>query len=169
MLKARLLEPSREEEPPPLRKTFQTLFFAMVEIEELMAVRLGPKKKLMFTSSPGHASMPPALQFVYLVLVLIAESSGLRTRMAAPNREMERKNLGLLRSDLAASWTDIFQALKSFYEFADILIVFDEVLCLEVSNLVRQLKFKPEINDKHGVINQLIINKEITIVGSTSS
>ena len=31
----------------------------------------------------------------------------------------------------------------------------DEVLCLEVSNLVRQLKFNPEVGDDHPVIAHL--------------
>ena len=57
-----------------------------------MACRLGSKMKVVFTSSPGYASMPPALQFVRAMLVLIAEGSGLRMFMAAPNRELEPVN-----------------------------------------------------------------------------
>ena len=63
--------------------------------------------KRMFTSSPAYACMPPALQFVYAVLVLMAESSGMRILMAAPNGEWEPKNKRPLRSELAASWADI--------------------------------------------------------------
>ena len=40
-----------------------------------------------------------------------------------------------------------------FYELTDVLIVLDEVLCLEVSNLARQLKFNPEIRDDHPVMS----------------
>ena len=35
--------------------------------------------------SPGYASMPPALQFVYAILILIAEGNASRILMAAPN------------------------------------------------------------------------------------
>ena len=65
--------------------------------------------------------------------------------MAASNRELESKSLRLLRSEAAAAWADISHALRGFYELADILIVLDEILFLDTSNLARQLKFKPEI------------------------
>ena len=88
--------------------------------------------------------MPPALQFVYAMLVLIAERNGWRMLMAAPNRELETLRLRLLKSEVAAAWADVSHALGVFYELADILIVLDEVLFLEVSNLARQLKFNPK-------------------------
>ena len=49
----------------------------------------------MFTSSPGYASMPPSLKFVYAILILIAEGNAWWMLMAAPNRELEPKNLRL--------------------------------------------------------------------------
>ena len=50
----------------------------------------------------------------------------------------------------------------------------DEALFLEISNLARQLKFKPKIIDDQRVINRMATsiwfkNMELTIVGSTSS
>ena len=63
--------------------------------------------------------------------------------------------LRLLKSKLAAAWADVSHALRGLYELADISIVLDEVLCLEVSNLARQLKFNPEIGDNHPVITHL--------------
>ena len=65
----------------------------MNEIQELMAARQGSKTKLVLNSSPGYASMPPALKFVYALLVLIADGSGLGMLMAASSRELERENL----------------------------------------------------------------------------
>ena len=49
----------------------------------------------------------------------------------------------------------------------------DEVLCLEVSNLSRQLKFRAEVEDDHPVIAQLTANLwfpsvDLTITSSTS-
>ena len=87
--------------------------------------------------------------------------------MAAPNRELEPVNSRLLKSEVAA-------ALAAFYAFADILIVLEEVLCLEISKLARQLKFNPEVRDDHPVISHLTAslwfrNMDLTITGSTSS
>ena len=69
----------------------------MNEVQELVASRFGPKMRVVFTSSPGYASMPPALQFVYAILILIAEGNAWRLLMAAPNRELEPVNLRLLK------------------------------------------------------------------------
>ena len=65
-------------------------------------------------------------------------------------------------------------AFRGFYELASILIVLDQVLCLEISNLARQLMFNPEIKVDHPVIGHLtpslwFRSVELTIVGSTSS
>ena len=99
--------------------------------------------------------MPPALQFVCALLVLIAEGSGLRMLIAAPNRELEPLILRLLKSEVTAAWADVSHALRAFYELASIFIVLDEVLCLEISNLARQLKFSPETGDDQPVISHL--------------
>ena len=105
---------------------------------------------MSFTTSPGYASMPPALEFVYAMFILIAEGNAWRVLIAAPNRELELTNLKLLKAELAAAWADVSHALRGFYEVADILMVRDEVLLLEISNLARQLKFNPEIGDHQG-------------------
>ena len=42
---------------------------------------------------------------------------------------------------MAASSADIPHALICFYELADVLIAIDEVLCLKIPYLARQLKF----------------------------
>ena len=133
---AALLEHLKGEAPTPKKiwEAIQTLFAAMNEVQESVAPRFGPKTRVAFTTSPGYASMPPALQFVYAMLILIAEGNAWRILMAAPNREQEPINLRLIKSKLAAAWADVSYALKRFYELADFLIVLDKVLCLEVSN-----------------------------------
>ena len=128
---------------------------------------------MAFTTSPGYASMRPALQFVHAMLILIAEGNAWRVPMAAPNRELEPTNLSLLKSEMAAAWANVSQALTGFYELTDILIVLDEILCLEVSNLARQLKFNPEIRDNHLIIGHLTASlwfrcMDLTITSSTS-
>ena len=117
--------------------------------------------------------MPPALQLVYAIVILITEGSQLRMLMAAPNREFEPVNLRLLKSEVAAACADVSHALRGFYTFADILKVLDEVLCLEISNLAK-LKLNPEVGDDHPVISYLTAslwfrNMNLTKMGSTSS
>ena len=161
---------------PALKKVweaFQTLFAAMNEVQENVTTRFGAKTKVAFKTSPGYASMPPALQFVYAILILIAEGNEWRALMAAPNRELEPTNLRLLKSELAAAWADVSHALRGFYELAYILIVLDEVLLLEISNLARQLKFSPDIRVDQPIISHLTASlwfrgMDLTITSSTS-
>ena len=121
------LEQLKGDEPAPKRiwEAIQTLFATMNEVQENVTSRFGSKTRVVFTMSPGYASMP---QFVYAVLILIAEGNGWRILMAAPNRELEPTNLRLRKSELAAAWADVSHALRGFYELADFLIVLDEVL-----------------------------------------
>ena len=149
------LEQLTGDEPAPKKiwEAIQTLFAAM---NENVASRFGSKTKVAFTTSPGYASMPPALQFVYAILILIAEGNGWHILMAAPNRDLEPTNLRLRRSELAAAWADVSHALRGFYKLADILIVLDEVLLLEISNFARQLKLSP-ISDSPD--NQSVVSK----------
>ena len=138
---AGLLEHLKGEAPTPKKiwEAIQTMFAAMNEVSESVVSRFVSKTRVAFTTSPGYASMPPALQFVYAMLILIAGWNAWRILMAAPNRELEPINLRLLKSELAAAWADVSHASRGFYELADILIVLDEVLCLQMSNLARMM------------------------------
>ena len=69
--------------------------FEHLRSEELVASQLGSRTKVVFASSPGYAGMPPTLQFVYAILILIAEGNGLRMLWAAPNHELDQVNLRL--------------------------------------------------------------------------
>ena len=151
------LEQLKGDEPAPKRiwEAIQTLFAAMNEVQENVTSRFGSKTRVVFTTSPGYASMPPALQFVYAVLILIAEVNGWRILMAASNRGLEPTNLRLRMSELAAAWADVSHALRGFYELADILILLDEVVLLEILNFARKLKFSPVIGDDHPIITHL--------------
>ena len=77
LLATGLLEQLKSDEPTPKKiwEAIQTLFAAMNEVQENVSSRFGPKTNVVFTTSPGYASMPPALQFVYAILVLIAEGN----------------------------------------------------------------------------------------------
>ena len=171
---AGLLEHLKGNAPTPKKiwEAIQTLFAAMNEVRQNVTSRSGSKTKVLFTTSPRYGSMPLSLQFVYAILILIAEGNEWRILMAAPNRELEPTNLRLLKSELAAAWADVSHALRSFYELADTLIVLDEVLLLEMSNLARQLKFSPEIEDNHPIISHLTASLrfrevDLTITSST--
>ena len=89
---AGLLEHLLGAEPTPKKiwEAIQTLFASMNEMQELVASRFGSKTRMVFTSSPGYSSMPPSLQFVYAILIPIAEGNAWRMLMAAPNRELEQ-------------------------------------------------------------------------------
>ena len=122
---AGLLEQLKGDEltPKKISKAIQTLFAAMNEVQENVSSRFGSKTKVVLTTFPGYASMSPALQFVYAILILITEGNAWRILMAAPNRELEPTNLRLRKSELAAAWADVSHALRGFYELADVLIV----------------------------------------------
>ena len=122
---AGLLEHLTGEEPTPKKiwEAIQRRFAAMIEVQELLASRYGPKTRVVFTSSPGYASMPPSLLVVYAILILIAEGNAWWMLMAAPNCELEAVNLRFLKSEMAAVWAVVSHALRGFYELVDILIV----------------------------------------------
>ena len=60
---AGLLEHLKGDAPTPKKiwEAIQTLFAAMNEVQENVTSRFGSKTKVVFTTSPGYASMPPAL------------------------------------------------------------------------------------------------------------
>ena len=97
---AGLLEQLKGDEHTPKKiwEAIRTLFAAMNEVQENVSSRFGPKTKMVFTTSPGCASMPHALQFVYAILILIAEMNAWWILMAAPNRELEPTSLRLRKS-----------------------------------------------------------------------
>ena len=172
---AGLLEHLKGDSPTPKKiwEAIQTLFAAMIEVQENVTSRFGAKTKVAFTTSPGYRSMPPALQFVYAIFILIAAGNAWRVLMAVPNRGLEPMNVRFLKSELAAAWADVSHALRGFYELADILIVLDEVLLPEISNLARQLKYNPEIRDNQPIISHLTASlwcrgMDLTITSSAS-
>ena len=62
-----------------------------------------------------------------VILVLIAEASGERMLMAAPNPELKPKIFKILKSEVAGAWAVVSHVLRGFYELADILVLLDEV------------------------------------------
>ena len=75
-----------------------------------------------------------------------------QTLFAAMNEVQE---LATSRLGSKTRVADVSHALRGFYDLADILIVLDEFLCLEVSIFGRHLNFNPEVGDDHPVIAHL--------------
>ena len=65
---------------------------------------------------------------------------------------MESRNLRPLRAELPAVWSDISKAMRVLKDHSLPMLVFDEVLGLELSIFSSQLKLKQGINDDHRVI-----------------
>ena len=96
----------------------------------------------------------------------MAESDG-SSQSGTGTHELETSEFGM------SARADVSHALRGFYELADILIVLDEVLLLEISNLARQLKFTPEKGNDHPIIGQLTASlwfrgMDLTVTSSTS-
>ena len=88
---------------------------------------------------------------MYVMVALLSEEK-YDVIISAPNRGIEMENLRPLRAELPAVWSDISNAMRGFKTHSQHMLVFDEVLELELSNFSRQLKLKPGIDDDHRVI-----------------
>ena len=140
----------------------------MNEVQENVISRFGSKTRVVFTTSPGYASMPPALQF----------DLNSRGECRADPDGSSQSRVGTDELEASQVRTGggvevVSHALRGFYELADIRIVLDEVLLLEISNFARQLKFSPAIGDDHPIINHLtaslwFLSMDLTITSSIS-
>ena len=110
--------------------------------------------RVVFALSPGYACLPDGLKFVYAIVTLISEGK-YDVIISAPNRMIVTENLRPLRAELPAVWSDISNAITGFKDHALHMLVFDEVLGLELSNFSRQLKLKPGIDDDHRVVTAM--------------
>ena len=72
------------------------------------------------------------------MLALIAEDTGQTRMVAALNKDLQLKILKTFKSELAACLADISHAVRGIPACLDILIVIDEVLFFEISNLSSQ-------------------------------
>ena len=107
--------------------------------------------RVVFALSPGYAYLPDGLKFVYATVTLLSERK-YDVIISAPNRMIEMENLRPLRAELPAVWSDIPNTMRGFKENALHMLVLDEVLGLELSNFIRQLKLKPGMDDDHRVV-----------------
>ena len=113
--------------------------------------------KVIFVLSPGYASLPETLQFVYAMVVLLAEGR-LDVAISAPNREVDPNHYYPIQSELPAIWSDISNAIQELNDHSTMRIVLDEGLGLELSNFGRLLKMRPGVGDEHRLVQRLAIN-----------
>ena len=132
-----------------------TLLSAMAEVETSVKQRFTQNVvKVVFVLSPGYATLPETLQFVYTMVTTIAERR-FSVIISAPNRTVDLNNYYPYRSELPAIWADMSNAIQGFKDCSTTRLVLDEVLGLELSNFARLLKLRPGIDDDHSLVQQV--------------
>ena len=81
----------------------------------------------------------------------------------APNCERDARNLRLIRSELPAAWSDISNAVRGLKDRLLHMLVLDEVLGFELSNLSKQPKLKPGVDENHRVL--VVISNDLWFRG----
>ena len=92
--------------------------------------------KVIFVLSPGYALLPAPLQFVYAMVVLLAEGR-FDVMIPAPDRKVDTSLYYPFRSELPAIWSDISSAIHGFKDHRSTRVVLDEGLGFELSNFCR--------------------------------
>ena len=144
---SRLRDPTTAENAvwPAIKDILESMGEVVDATKEGSFTKVTPR--IVFALSPGYAHLPDGLKFVYAIVTLLSEGK-YDVIISAPNRMTEMENL----AELPAVWSDISNAMRGFKDHALHMLVLDEVLGLELSNLSRQLKLKPGVDDDHRVI-----------------
>ena len=148
---SRLRDPTTAENAvwPAIKDILESMEEVVDATKEGSFTKVTPR--LVFALSPGYAHLPDGLKFVYAIVTLLSEGK-YDVIISSPNRMIEMENLRPLKAELPAVWSDISNAMRGFKDHALHMLVLDEVLGLELSNINRQLKLKPGIDDDHRVI-----------------
>ena len=132
-----------------------TLLSAMADVESSVQRRFTQNVvKVIFVLSPGYATLPEPLQFVYTMVTTIAEGR-FSVIIPAPNRTVDPNNYYPPRSEIHAIWADISNAIKGPNDSSTTRLVLEEVLGLELSNFARLLKLRPGVDDDHLLVQQV--------------
>ena len=138
-----------------LGEAILTLLSAMVEVETSVKQRFTQNVvKVVFVLSPGYATLPEPLQFVYTMVTMIAEGR-FSVIVPAPDRTVDPNNYFPSRFELPVIWADISNAIQGFKDCSTTRLVLDEVLGLELSNFARFLKLMPGVDDDHLLVQQV--------------
>ena len=136
-------------------EAIMTLLSAMADIESSVQRRFTQNVlKVIFVLSPGYATLPELLQFVYTMVTTIAERQ-FKVIIPAPNRTVDPNNYYPSRSELPAIWANISIAIQGFKDCSTTRLVLDEVLGLVLSNFARLLKLRPVVDDDHLLVQQV--------------
>ena len=133
-----------------------TLLSVMAEVETSLKQSFTQNGVMVvFVLSPGYATLPEPLQFVYTMVTTIAEGQ-FSVIIPAPNRTVDPNNYYYTyRSELPAIWADILNVIQGFKDCSTTRLVLDEVLGLELSNFARLLKLRPGVDDDHLLVQQV--------------
>ena len=95
-----------------VRPAIKDIFEPMGEVADTLKEGAFTKitQRAVFALSPGYASLPNGLKFVYAIVALLSEGK-YDVNISASNREIEMKNLKQLRAELPAVWSDISNAM----------------------------------------------------------
>ena len=136
-------------------EAIMTLLSAMAEMDSSVQRHFTKNVvNVIFVLSPGYAILPEPLQFVYMMVTMIAEGR-FSVIIPAPNRTVDPNNYYPHRSELPANWADISNAIQGFKGCSTTRLVLDEVLGLELSNFARLLKLRPGVDDNHLLVQQV--------------
>ena len=134
---------------PAIKDILESMGEVVDTLKEGSFTKMTPRA--VFALSPGYARLSDGLKFVYAIVALLSEGK-YDVIISARNREIEMENLRPIRAELPAVWSDISRAMRGFKDHSLHMLVFDEVLGLELSNFSRQLKLKTGLYDDHRVI-----------------
>ena len=132
-------------------EAIMTLLSPLTEVEASVQRHF---TKIIFVLSPGYATLPEPLQFVYTMVTTLAEGQ-FSVIIPAPNRIMDPNNYYPPRSELPAIWADISNVIQGFKDCSTTRLVLDEVLGLELSNFARLLELRPGVDDDHLLVQQV--------------
>ena len=136
-------------------ESIMTLLSAMTEVEASVQRHFAKNVvKIIFVLSPGYATLPEPLQFVYTMVTTLAEGR-FSVIMSAPNRIVDPNDYYPPRFELTAIWADISNAIQGFKDCSTTRLVLDEVLGLELSNFARLLRLRPGVDDDHLLVQQV--------------
>ena len=136
-------------------EAIMTLLSAMNDVESSVQRRFTQNVvKVIFVLSPGYATLPEPLQFVYTMVTTIAEGR-FSVIIPAPNRTVNPNNYYPSPSELPAIWADFSNAIQGFKDCSTTRLKLDEVLGLELSNFARLLKLRPGVDDDHLLVQQV--------------
>ena len=88
-------------------EAIMTLLSAMADVESAVQRRFTQNVvKVIFVLSPGYATLPEPLQFVYTMVATLVEGR-FSVIISAPNRTVDPNNYYPSRSELSTIWDDI--------------------------------------------------------------